>query len=158
MQVRRKQGKCVQQHIHALFFDQPPDGQDDDGIGWIAAIANRAPVERPREAREVESMVDKFDLAIGRQGREVIAVCRRTGHEPLAFAQFFTLFPFGSGPDILRVGRSAPWQPAQKRSVASDRRRRMKEVRMQPTDVLRQFIGEHQRLTKAADPIRCTVT
>src|SRR5258706_10739947 len=107
-----------------------------------------------RETREIYSMVDKLDPAGGGERSEVVAVRCRAGHEPRAGGELLAVFPFGNGPDVLRVGGTAPWQVPEHRRVASHRGRRVQEVRMQPIDIVRHLRREDQRLTEAANAVR----
>ena len=96
-------------------------------------------------------MVDEVDARRrGGKAPQMIRVERRACRGPRARCELLPLLPFGHRPDVLRVGRAAPGQPAHHRRVPGHRRRRVEEMRMQVYDVGGQLGSEHQRLSEAA--------
>src|SRR5262249_52922389 len=77
----------------------------------------------------------------------------RACRDPRGSVELFALLPFGNCPDVLRVRRAAPREPAHQCRVARDRGGRVKEVRMKGGDARRHLGGQNKRLAETADAI-----
>jgi len=85
---------------------------------------------------------------------QVIHIATGAGHQPFHMRQLLGLLPLGRGPDVLGVGRTAPWQSPDLGAVAGHGCRRVQEMGVDPGYVVGQFGGHDQGLAEPTDPIR----
>ena len=128
------------------------------GCGPAAPGRRRRAREARRERRRKPPRVDPVVVEVhgparARERAQMPRVDLGAGRHPRAGVELFALFPFGRGPDVLRVRGAAPGEPAQQRRIAGHRRGRMQEMRVQVDDVVRQLGRQHEGLPDAANPV-----
>ena len=152
----RQQRERVQEVVESFLVDGAADRQQrrpDAPDREPSRLSRRA--WRGRGSARVDAVIDEVDRAPASpaRSRRCSRVDRRARRRPRARRELLALLPLGSRPDVLRMRRAAPRQPAHQRGVARDRRRRVQEMRVQVRDVRRQLGGQHQRLAEPAHAV-----